>query len=126
MINSFGFVSRVLWLAVCLVLAGCAGPGPLAAGSKGNLAVRTGGERLITPQEALRQIVAGASAKSEVMTALGEGIVVRFDSGYEVWIYRWQGSDQTVRGSAELVVLFDPSGLATKVRLRPGYAEQKR
>jgi len=47
------------------------------------------------------------------------------DSGYEVWVYRWKGADGTTRGATELVLLFEPSGLATKLRLRPGYPAQR-
>ena len=67
-------------------------------------------------------IAIGQSTKADVSSALGKAIVVSFDSGYEVWVYRWGSPDQPTRAATELVVLFDPSGLATKVRLRPGYA----
>jgi hypothetical protein len=42
--------------------------------------------------------------------ALGEAAVVDFDSGYEVWLYREKLS--------ELVLLFAPSGVVTKTRIR--------
>jgi len=46
-----------------------------------------------------------------VRKALGEAVVVDFNTGYEVWIYR-------ERPSKELVLLFDPSGTLTKTRIR--------
>jgi hypothetical protein len=53
----------------------------------------------------------GKSTKADVRAALGEAVVVDFDSGYAVWIYK-------ERPSTELVLLFDPSGLLTKTRVR--------
>ena len=44
---------------------------------------------------------------------LGEATVVDFPSGYEVWVYR-PGKNAT----AEFVILFAPSGIAAKTRLR--------
>ena len=67
-------------------------------------------------------IATAKSTKADVSAALGKAIVIPFDSGYEVWVYRWPGADKTTRAATELVVLFEPSGLATKVRVRPGYA----
>jgi hypothetical protein len=50
-------------------------------------------------------------SRSEVAGALGrEHARVRFDSGYEVWTYDWNGS--------EFSVLFAPDGHAAKSRLR--------
>jgi hypothetical protein len=67
-------------------------------------------------------IAIGKTAKVDVSAALGRAIVIPFESGYEVWIYRWAGADKTTRAATELVVLFEPSGLVTKARVRPGYA----
>lgn len=108
---------RVLAVA-CLGLAGCAMPGlrPDGAGS-----ARTPAGQSLAPQAALSRVVPGASSKATVAAALGPAIVIPFDSGYEVWVYRWPGADRTARAATELVVLFAPSGLASKVRLRPGY-----
>ena len=52
----------------------------------------------------------GKSTKAQVRAALGEAVVIDFDSGYEVWAYDWAGSDFTV--------LFAPDGRAAKSRLR--------
>ena len=72
----------------------------------------------------MEMIVIGKSSKADVSSALGRATVISFDSGYEVWVYRWAAADRTTRAASELVVLFEPSGLATKVRVRPGYETQ--
>jgi len=77
---------------------------------------------VLTPQSALDMIAIGRSRKADVSSALGTAIVIPFDSGYEVWVYRWTGTDKTPRSATELVVLFGTSGLVTKARVRPGYA----
>jgi hypothetical protein len=72
--------------------------------------------------------VAIGSSKSDVAAANGTATVIRFDSGYEEWIYRYTdeppAKDMPPR-KRELVVLFAPSGRVTKTRLRistPGAA----
>ncbi|MBT9503344.1 MAG: hypothetical protein IV092_19030 [Burkholderiaceae bacterium] len=75
----------------------------------------------LTPLAALELIAIGRSGRAEVAAALGsKAIVIPFDSGYEVWVYRWPGPDKTSRAATELVLLFEPSGLLKKLRLRPG------
>jgi hypothetical protein len=86
---------RVL-LAICVLLAGCATPPPPEpAGPSLN--------------ERLSSLTIGESTKSDVRAALGEGTVVSFDSGYEVWVYR-------APPATELVLLFDPAGVLSKTR----------
>src|SRR5262245_20312854 len=71
-------------------------------------------------------IALGKSTKADVASAVGKPKAVRFETGFEVWAYRFidqekvrkLGKDEPVPES-ELVVLFDPSGIATKVRLGP-------
>ena len=63
-------------------------------------------------------IAIGKSTKADVLAAFGKTTAVRFDSGYEVWVY--QTKDE-LRGSEEFVVLFAPSGLVANTRIRPGY-----
>ncbi|MEO7150150.1 MAG: hypothetical protein ABIX46_00330 [Burkholderiaceae bacterium] len=108
-------------LTMGLGLAGCAGPAAVdrAAGGAGTVRTPAGGS--LTPQAALDRIALGRSTKAEVAAALGPAIVLPFDSGYEVWLYRWRGPDPTPRSATELVVLFAPTGRATKVRVRPGH-----
>jgi hypothetical protein len=105
------------WLCVA-----CAGNGRVERPPEGPGGVRTATGRSLAPQAAMEMVVIGKSTKAAVSSALGEAIVIPFDSGYEVWVYRWAGLDRTTRSATEMVVLFDRSGLATKVRVRPGYA----
>jgi hypothetical protein len=71
-------------------------------------------------------IALGKSTKADVQAALGRAKAVRFETGFEVWAYRFidqakarkLGKDDPVP-ETELVVLFDPSGTATKVRVGP-------
>jgi hypothetical protein len=87
-----------VFLALCVVLAGCATPPPPKPAAGPTLA------------ELASSLTTGQSTKSDVRAALGEGTVVSFDSGYEVWVYR--------QPAAELVLLFEPSGILDKTRLR--------
>ena len=105
----------------CLCVA-CAGTGMFDPSPQGPGSFRTPTGQSLAPQAAMDMIAIGKSTKANVSSALGEAIVIPFDSGYEVWVYRWAGADRTTRAATELVVLFEPSGLATKVRVRPGYA----
>ena len=87
-------------LVACALLAGCATQAPKPA-----------------PAPSLRELASslsiGKSTRSDVRAALGEGTVVDFPSGYEVWVYR-----EKPPASAELVLLFEPSGILSKTRVR--------
>lgn len=61
--------------------------------------------------ERARSAIAAGQTKSDVLAALGKAQVISFDSGYEVWVYRF--------AKTEFIVLFSPAGLVTKQRLRP-------
>ncbi|ROZ69427.1 hypothetical protein [Ramlibacter sp. WS9] len=102
-----------------LLLAGCAGDGAITESTPG--VVRTAG---VSPQAA-SQSVAGKN-QGDVAATLGKATVVHFDSGYEVWVYRWPGADRTSRTATELVVLFDASGVVRKTRIRPGYPSDRK
>lgn len=71
-------------------------------------------------QSARDMVVAGTSSKADVIAALGSGNVVSFDSGFEVWVYRAKAAG-TATDSAEFVILFAPSGIVKKTRIRPPY-----
>jgi hypothetical protein len=58
------------------------------------------------------------STKADVAAAFGEARVVRFESGFEVWAYQ-SDRPQPPLGRSEFVVLFSPSGVVSKTRLRP-------
>jgi hypothetical protein len=102
---------RLLVCAV-LVLAGCATPPdetrpPFHDSS-------------LSMQGAQAKVVPGTSTKADVAAALGPATVVRFDSGYEVWAYREKPPKSETPG-AEFVILFGPSGVVQKTRIRPRY-----
>ena len=73
-------------------------------------------------------IALGRSTKTDVAAALGQAAsAIDFDSGYSVWVYR--DAPPEAKGSREAaapppktesIVLFDPSSVATKARVRSG------
>ena len=107
----------VLLLAACLALAGCASPMDELDARTALPEFRTAG---MSMQGAKDTIVPGTSTKADVAAALGTGTVVRFDSGYEVWVYRAKAYKPAVDapGTNELLVLFAPSGIVKKTRIR--------
>ena len=66
-------------------------------------------------------IVAGQTTKAQTRALLGPATEIRFDSGYAIWVYREKAA-QPGADRAEFVILFAPSGIAKKTRLRPAYA----
>jgi hypothetical protein len=102
------------WIVVAfwVCVAGCATP------------ITTGG--IASARDAQAAVVIGKSTKADVEAALGKAIVVSFDSGYEVWVYRERGASvglfaQSRKEKAEFVLLFEPSGVLKKTRVRmPG------
>jgi hypothetical protein len=111
--------ARIMLLAClsCLLLGGCAGP--TASFNSENRAPPFRDANL-SMQSAKEIIVIGQSIRAEVLAALGPATVVKFDSGFEVWVYRTKSSESKVE-PAEFVVLFAPSGIVKKTRLRPAY-----
>jgi hypothetical protein len=69
-------------------------------------------------QAASEAVAAGKATKAEVLATLGPATVVKFDSGFEVWVYRAKSPDAEV-APAEFVILFTPSGIVSKTRIRP-------
>jgi hypothetical protein len=110
---------RTFIVAVCIGIEGCASVG-------GETRVETGPGVLqaatVTPQRAKDSVAVG-NTRAEVERGLGKANVIHFDSGYEVWLYRWLGNQRTTRGDTELVILFAPNGTVKKTRVRPPYAE---
>ena len=101
----------------CLVLAGCAGP---SAGTNPQATMPAFRDPAMSIQSANASIAIGTSTRAEVLAALGPASVVKFDSGYEVWVYRGK-SPNTATKPAELVILFAPSGVVKKTRIKPLY-----
>ena len=103
-------------LAVIACMGGCAAPGPSTVPS----AVVTPMRSKVIPADRVQgAAVIGKSTKADVVAALGETLAISFDSGFEVWVYRL-GKDKTRRDTTgEFVILFAPSGLVAKTRIRP-------
>ena len=89
--------------------------------------IPTGNAKALSAQDT---IAVGKSTKADVMATLGKSMVLPFESGYEVWAYRFKDpSEETPQKTpakdppqpppreTELVVLFAPSGIATKTRM---------
>jgi hypothetical protein len=104
-----------LAFASCVCIAGCAfyQPSP----PKPETAALLPGE-ILSAQAAKGTISIGKSTKSDVTAALGQAIVINFDSGYEVWVYREKLQDKAPPLRTEFVLLFAPSGIVTKSRIR--------
>jgi hypothetical protein len=114
----------------CIAVAACATPG---ASSLTTATASLPGTRAVSARDADTGIVIGKSTRADVLAALGKTTVVSFDSGFEVWIYRYRGdalaagtAAKASPGEAEFVVLFNPSGVATKTRIRLAPQFEKR
>ena len=112
---------RIAALTACFCVMGCVATGTRQPLPEGPGTARSPAGEPIAPPTARGMIVLGKSTKADVAAALGTAIVIAFDSGYEVWVYRWRGVEPSTRAATELVVLYDPAGRATKARMRPGY-----
>jgi hypothetical protein len=124
---------RIASAVLCaLWLAGCATQRTITPSA----VVTSPQSRAIPTDRAKHAVVIGKSTRADVVAALGETLVIRFDNGFEVWVYRLD-NDTPGRGalgprarrsasekagpgtSAEFVILFTPSGLVAKTRIRP-------
>jgi hypothetical protein len=106
-----------LVLIACILVGGCAVlefPNPKTKSEGGPL----GPAEIRSAQAAAGTIAVGRSTKADVRAALGEAIVVDFESGYEVWVYRERLGERAKPPATELVLLFEPSGILTKRRIR--------
>lgn len=95
-------------LLCALVLAGCASQSSAPPG------VQVAAERL------QQTAIAGQTTKAQLLAAFGPTRAVRFDSGYEAWVYQ---SPAGSGGFAEFVVLIDPAGIVRKTRSRAPSAQ---
>jgi hypothetical protein len=115
-----------------LAVALCAGGGCATHGGPSAAVVTPLAAKVVPAERVKRSIVPGTSTRADVIAALGESLAIRFDSGYEVWVYRLDnamrdGQDplrrffprRVERSEAdELVILFAPSGIVAKTRVR--------
>ena len=118
-------------LAMTASIAGCATPRPSVAPAAVVTPLRT----KVIPAVRADAIAVGKSTRSEVAAVLGETLIIRFESGFELWLYRIASDapakaaaaqsarnrreNETESATGEFVVLFAPSGIVTKTRIRP-------
>ena len=103
---------RAFVVFACLVVAGCASLSPVSKSKP------LGPAEIRSAQAASQVISVGKSTKADVRAALGEAVVVGFESNYEVWVYRERPAEKAKPPATELVLLFEPSGILTKTRIR--------
>lgn len=102
---------RIL-VAACILVGGCALLEPPRK------TTTLGPAEIRSAQAASGTIAIGKSTKADVRAALGEAVVVDFESGYEVWVYNERLGEKGKPPATELVLLFDASGTLTKTRIR--------
>ena len=95
---------RLPLLLCALLLAGCASQGAAPPGAQ------------VAAERLAQSVFPGRTTRAELLAAFGPTKTVRFDSGYEAWVYQSPASDGRF---AEFVVLIDPSGVVSKTRTRP-------
>jgi hypothetical protein len=100
-------------LAGCALVSGCA---LLQPPQKVEAPLRPG--EVLSAQAAANAVTIGKSTKAEVRAALGEAVAIDFESGYEVWVYRERLREKATPPAPEFVLLFAPSGVLTKTRMR--------
>lgn len=94
---------RAAFLLTAALLAGCATQTAAPPGAQIGL------DRL------QQTVVAGQTTRAQLLAAFGPTKNVRFDSGFEAWVYQAPaGGGQFT----EFVVLIDPSGMVSKMRTR--------
>ena len=103
-----------LALMACLALISCASLG-------GGSTMSPFRDPNLSMQSAQETVVVGKTTQDEALSALGPATDIQFDSGYTVWVYRARTAELDA-DRAEFVILFAPSGIAKKTRLRPAYA----
>ncbi len=104
---------KSLAFAACLFMSGCALVQPPAP--------PPGPGEIKSAQAAKDVLVAGMSTKADIRRALGEATVIDFPSGYEVWVYKERLKEKAEKAkppAPELVLLFPPSGVLAKARVR--------
>jgi hypothetical protein len=104
--------------AGCVAVAACGTAGRLEDNGPG--IVRAPPQAAWAAAQAARDRVHAGDTRDQVAAALGPSNILAFDSGWQVWIYRWAGADNSTRAATELVILFEPAGTVRKARLRRG------
>ena len=99
---------------ILLLLGGCSSLQPSPKPAQKPL----GPGEILSAQAAQDALAVGSSTKADVRAALGQAVVVDFSSGYEVWVYRERPKEESTVSKTELVLLFSPSGILSKTRVR--------
>ena len=112
-----------LLVAGCIGLAGCASVNPTALLESSQQAPVFQNKNLSLESAAASLQTLATSGRNasqpEVNNLLGKATSkVRFDNGYEIWVYR-NASIKAPASGTELVLLFAPDGLLKKYRVRP-------
>ncbi|ALK95585.1 hypothetical protein AB595_19085 [Massilia sp. WF1] len=79
--------------------------------------------RIVAEDRLAQLVVPGRTTRAELLAAFGPTQTVRFDSGYETWLYE---ADAGAGRHAELVLLLDRDGIVRKMRRRPPYPTDPR
>jgi hypothetical protein len=69
----------------------------------------------VAEERLAQSVVPGQTTKAKLLAAFGPTRTVRFDSGYEVWMYQSPAGGGRF---AEFVILVDPAGVVSKTRRR--------
>jgi hypothetical protein len=105
--------ARILLLASLLAVGACATRGELADATQ---TAALPGTASVTAQAVAANVAVGKTTRAELIAALGKTTSIRFDSGYEVWVYQYR--NDAANAPSELVVLLAPSGIVAKTRIR--------
>lgn len=103
------------WLAAAALASGCGAP-LLQPEARPAPVFRDGRMTAVT---AAQSVVVGSTTRPQVAALLGPGETLRFENGYEVWVYRARDPQARPRAE-ELAILFDAAGVVAKVRVKPG------
>jgi hypothetical protein len=104
--------------ATCVLLSACAFSGKLEENGPG--IQRAPPQAAFAAAQAASERVHVGDTRDAVAAALGASNILQFESGWQVWIYRWPGVDDSTRAATELDLLFEPRGTLRKVRVRRG------
>jgi hypothetical protein len=113
-------VRLALVVAACIAVGGCALSGKLEENGPG--IKRTPPQIAFAAAQAASERVHIGDTRDAVAAALGSSNILQFESGWQVWIYRWPGVDDSTRAATELDLLFEPRGTLRKIRVRRGEA----
>jgi outer membrane protein assembly factor BamE (lipoprotein component of BamABCDE complex) len=112
-------VKAAVIVAACASLAACGTAGRLEANGPGIQHAQPQAA-FAAAQAALARVYAG-DTREQIAAALGPSNILSFESGWQVWIYRWPGADNATSSATELVILFEPGGTVRKARVRRGH-----